>query len=52
VDYPVETMYQPDEHVLELGRSHLFELSEMLGRMEGRLVRQALRDFTVWPARR
>lgn len=51
VDYPVGTIYQPDEHALELGRSHLLELSEMLGRMEGKMERRALRDFTIWPVK-
>jgi hydroxyacylglutathione hydrolase len=52
LDYPAETIYQPDEHALELGRSHLLELSEALSRMEGKMVRMALRDFTIWPLER
>jgi hypothetical protein len=49
VDYPEGTTYQPDEHVLELGRAHLLELQDALDRMPGPVVRRALSDFTVWP---
>jgi len=49
VDYPEGTTYQPDEHVLELGRAHLLELQDALDRMPGPVVRRALRDLTVWP---
>lgn len=49
VDYLEGTKYQPDEHVLELGRAHLLELQDALGRMPGPVERHALRDFTIWP---
>jgi glyoxylase-like metal-dependent hydrolase (beta-lactamase superfamily II) len=49
LDYPIRTVYQPDEHVLELGRSQLLELADALQQMNGTLVRRAFRDFTVWP---
>jgi glyoxylase-like metal-dependent hydrolase (beta-lactamase superfamily II) len=48
-DYPIGTVYQPDEHVLELGRSHLLELNDALERMNGTVVRKLMRDFTIWP---
>ena len=48
LDYPVGTMFQPEEHVLELGRAHLLELQDALHQMST-LERRALRDFTVWP---
>lgn len=48
-DYPVGTTHQPEEHVLELGRSHLLELQDALRSMPGGMVRTHLRDFTVWP---
>lgn len=48
-DYPEGTVYQPDEHALELGRAHLLELNEALRDMRGTIVRRALRDFTIWP---
>jgi hydroxyacylglutathione hydrolase len=49
VDYPIGTTFQPDEHVLELGRAHLLELDEALRGMKRPLVRLALRDFTISP---
>lgn len=49
VDYPVETVYQPDEHSLELGRGQLLELHEALERMKGSVVKKVMRDFTIWP---
>lgn len=49
LDYPVGTQFQPEEHVLELGRAHLLELHDALLRMPGPMVRTWLRDFTVWP---
>jgi hydroxyacylglutathione hydrolase len=49
LDYPVGTKYQPDEHVLELGRAQLLELNDALHTMNGTVVRMAMRDFTIWP---
>jgi len=49
VDYPQGTRFQPDEHVLELGRAHLLELQDALRSMGTPLQRRLLRDFTVWP---
>jgi len=49
LDYPRGTIYQPDEHQLELGRAHLLELNNALQEMKGKLVRTAFRDFTIWP---
>ncbi|HWN98196.1 MAG TPA: MBL fold metallo-hydrolase [Blastocatellia bacterium] len=49
LDYPIGTIYQPDEHALELGRGELLELNEALHQMKGTLVRMALRDLTIWP---
>jgi hydroxyacylglutathione hydrolase len=49
LDYPVGTVYQPDEHPLELGRSHLLELNEAVREMNGKVSRMAFRDFTIWP---
>ncbi len=48
-DYPVGTKYQPEEHVLELSRGQLLELSEALAGMQGHPARMAMRDFTIWP---
>ena len=49
VDYPVGTVYQPQEHSLELGRAHLLELLDGLERMQAKPVKLALRDFTIFP---
>jgi glyoxylase-like metal-dependent hydrolase (beta-lactamase superfamily II) len=49
LDYPVGTVYQPEEHELELGRGHLLELNDALEQMPGKVVRMAMRDFTIWP---
>ncbi len=51
LDYPIGTVYQPDEHELELGRAHLLELNEALRNMNGKIERMAFRDFTIWPSR-
>lgn len=47
IEYPIHTVYQPDEHVLELGRAHLLELDDAVKRMNGTLKPIALRDFSV-----
>lgn len=49
LDYPIRTVYQPDEHEFALGRAHLLELNQALGEMNGQVVRRAFRDFTIWP---
>jgi len=49
LDYTVGTAYQPEEHELELSRGHLLELNDALVRMNGKVVRMAMRDFTIWP---
>ena len=51
LDYPIRTVYQPDEHSLELGRAHLLELNQALKDLNGRSERVAFRDFTIWPSR-
>jgi hydroxyacylglutathione hydrolase len=49
LDYPIGSMYQPDEHSLDLSRGELLELNQALRAMGGHPVRLALRDFTIWP---
>ena len=49
LDYPIGTVYQPDEHDLALGRAHLLELNDALREMNGKFARTAFRDFTIWP---
>jgi glyoxylase-like metal-dependent hydrolase (beta-lactamase superfamily II) len=48
-DYPIGTIYQPDEHELALSRGALLELQAALAAMHGAPRRTALRDFTIWP---
>jgi glyoxylase-like metal-dependent hydrolase (beta-lactamase superfamily II) len=49
VDYPVGTVYQPEEHTFALGRAHLLELLAALEALNGKPARVFLRDFTIWP---
>jgi glyoxylase-like metal-dependent hydrolase (beta-lactamase superfamily II) len=49
LDYPVGTIYQPDEHELALPRGALFEIQAGLAAMQGKPQRVAYRDFTLWP---
>src|SRR5580698_7742407 len=48
LDYPIGSMYQHDEHVLELGRGALLELDALVRGMDTPR-RVAMRDFTLWP---
>ena len=48
-DYPIGTIYQPEEHALALSRGALLELSEALQALRNNPTRMALRDFTIWP---
>jgi hypothetical protein len=48
-DHPIRTVYQPNEHALDLGRAHLVELNDALIAMHGVVVKAAFRDFTIWP---
>ncbi len=47
VDYAVGTIYQPDEHVLELGVGHLLELNDALVAMGDQFKPQRFADFSV-----
>ena len=49
LDYPIGSMYQPDEHSLAMGRAELLELNEALKKQNGIAARVALRDMTLWP---
>ena len=48
-DYPVGTMYQPNEHGLALSRGALLELQDGLNELHGVARRVAYRDFSLWP---
>jgi hydroxyacylglutathione hydrolase len=49
LDYPRGTKYQPDEHVLELGRGVLLELDAALTSLNGKPARVVLRDVILSP---
>jgi hydroxyacylglutathione hydrolase len=49
VDYPTGTVYQPHEHVLELGRGQLLELMAGLESMKDQPKKLLLRDITISP---
>jgi hydroxyacylglutathione hydrolase len=51
LDYPVGTIYQPDEHELSLSRGTLLELRDALRSLGGQPRRVAFRDFSLWPVR-
>jgi hydroxyacylglutathione hydrolase len=49
LDYPVGTMYQPNEHEWSLPRGVLFEIQAGLEALHGKPQRVAYRDFSLWP---
>jgi hydroxyacylglutathione hydrolase len=49
LDFPIGSIYHPNEHVLELTFGTLLELEDGLKSMHGVPHRLAMRDFTVWP---
>jgi hydroxyacylglutathione hydrolase len=48
-DFPIGSIYHPDEHVLELTFGTLLELEDGLKSMENSPHRLAFADFTIWP---
>jgi len=49
LDYAIGTIYQPNEHALELSRGDLLELEDGLKALNGTPRRVALADFSIWP---
>jgi len=49
LDFPIGSIYHPDEHVLDLTFGTLLELEDGLRSMQGVPRRMAMRDFTIWP---
>ena len=49
LDYPVGTIYQPDEHELSLSRGTLLEMEAAIEGLHGTPTRVAYRDFSLWP---
>ena len=48
LDYPVGTIYQPDEHQLALSRGVLLEMQAAIESLHGTPQRVAHRDFSLW----
>ena len=48
-DFPIGSIYHPDEHCLELTFGTLLELEQGLASMQAMPHRLARRDFTIWP---
>lgn len=48
-DYPVGTMYQPEEHELALSRGTLLEEDAAAKSMHGTPRRYVMRDISIWP---
>lgn len=48
-DFPIGSIYHPDEHVLELTFGTLLELENGLQQIQAAPRRYATRDFTIWP---
>jgi hydroxyacylglutathione hydrolase len=48
MDYPRGTVYQPEEHPLELSRANLLELNDAITGMKDKPVKLALRDLTIY----
>lgn len=49
LDFPIGSIYHPDEHPLDLTFGTLLELEDGLKSMSGTPRRLAMRDFTIWP---
>jgi glyoxylase-like metal-dependent hydrolase (beta-lactamase superfamily II) len=47
MDYGRGSIYQPEEHLLELTRAHVFELNEAFSSLHGKLEEVATPDFTI-----
>jgi glyoxylase-like metal-dependent hydrolase (beta-lactamase superfamily II) len=47
LEYPIGSIYQPNEHRLELSRGHLLELQDVVRDLKGELPRIALRDMST-----
>ena len=46
-DYPTGTVYQPNEHVLELTHAHVLELNQAFLNQQGKPAVVSLPDFTL-----
>lgn len=49
LEFPIGSIFQPNEHILEMSRGQLLELNEALTGLKGKPTRLALRDMTLYP---
>jgi len=49
LEYPIGSIFQPKEHVLELSRGDLIELNDVLRDLKDTPKRVALRSMTIYP---
>ncbi len=49
LEFPIGSIFQPNEHILEMSRGQLLELNEALIGLKGKPTRLALRDMTLYP---
>jgi hypothetical protein len=49
LEYTIGSIFQPDEHVLELSRGDLLELNGVLRDLKDTPKRVALRSMTIYP---
>ncbi len=49
VEFPIGSMFQPNEHRLELTRGTLLEIDDAMQAMGANVKRYALRDVTIYP---
>ena len=49
LEYPIGSIYQPREHILEMSRGHILELNAALKKIGPKPQRLALRDMTIYP---
>ena len=49
LEYAIGSIFQPEEHVLEMSRGHLLELNAALKKIGPKPRRLALRDMTIYP---
>ncbi len=48
LEYPIGSIYQPDEHTLQLSRANLFEFDEALRNMD-EVIEYAMPSITIFP---
>lgn len=49
LEYPIGSIFQPEEHILELSRGDLIELNQVMQDLKDTPRRAALRSMTIYP---